>query len=151
MDKIKINESFDYTIGIDCGVNTGFAVWSIERKDFLLVESMEIHKALFQVMDYLKREKKVKVFIEDARKWSGGIHKTKEEKASVAQGAGSVKRDAKIWEDFCNDLEIPFSLLRPNNRITKLTKEQFKAITGWTGRTNNHARDAGMLVFQRNR
>ena len=147
MDKIKINESFDYTIGIDCGVNTGFAVWSIERKDFLLVESMEIHKALFQVMDYIKREKKVKVFIEDARlrKWFGSNSESKK------QGAGSVKRDSKIWEDFCKDMGIPFVLVNPKDNKTKLDSTKFKTYTGWTGRTNEHARDAGMLVFQRNR
>jgi len=31
--------------------------------------------------------------------------------------------------------------------MTKLTADQFKRITGWHGRTNEHGRDAAMLVF----
>ena len=33
--------------------------------------------------------------------------------------------------------------------MTKSKADTFKKLTGWTGRTNEHARDAAMLVFRR--
>ena len=33
--------------------------------------------------------------------------------------------------------------------MTKLSAEQFRRITGWTEQTNEHGRDAAMLVFGR--
>ena len=36
-----------------------------------------------------------------------------------------------------------------DNSIWKKKVEDFKRMTGWTGRTNEHARDAAMLVFKR--
>jgi hypothetical protein len=38
-------------------------------------------------------------------------------------------------------------MVRPKKSITKLDAETFKATTGWTERTNSHARDAAMLVW----
>jgi hypothetical protein len=66
------------------------------------------------------------------------------------QGAGSVKRDAKIWQDFCEDMDIPFEAVKPCAGATKRTTETFERLTGWKGRTSNHARDAAMLVFGMN-
>lgn len=65
------------------------------------------------------------------------------------QGAGSVKRDASIWEEFCTDYEIPFRALPPIKGGTKLQPDYFKALTGWKGKTSEHARDAAMIVFGR--
>ena len=132
-------------IGIDPGVNTGLAV----SKDGKLtrVDSVKIHEA----MEYLRmltlcvNQKTLKVFIEDARK-RGCDPKTA---AVKAQGAGSVKRDCKIWEDFLIDSGINFVLVPPQQNNTKLTADQFKKITKWQGRTNEHARDAAMLIFKR--
>ena len=81
---------------------------------------------------------------EDARlrKWIPQI-KGKE----VLQGVGSVKRDAGIWEDFLRDLGVPFEMVAPKNNITKLSADSFRKITGWQSKTNEHSRDAAMLVF----
>lgn len=37
----------------------------------------------------------------------------------------------------------------PKNNRTKLTAEQFNRLTGWTARTNEHSRDAAMLIWGR--
>jgi hypothetical protein len=34
----------------------------------------------------------------------------------------------------------------PKNNTTKISAEYFKAVTKWTARTNEHGRDAAMLV-----
>jgi hypothetical protein len=143
----KTTTNFKYAIGIDCGVNTGFAVWSVEGQCFRCVKTLKIHKALAEVASAFKNEKNIKVFIEDARlrKWFGTNSTAK------LQGAGSVKRDCKIWEDFCIDLGIPYYLVAPKDNMTKLDSEQFIKFTKWEGSTNEHSRDAGMMVFKRDR
>lgn len=142
----KTTTIFKYVIGIDCGVNTGFAVWSVDEQKFRCVKSLQIHKALSEVERAFKQEPNIKVFIEDARlrKWFGANSTAK------LQGAGSVKRDCKIWEDFCKDLGIPYVLVAPKDNMTKLNAVQFINITNYEGVTNEHSRDAAMMIFQRN-
>jgi hypothetical protein len=64
-----------------------------------------------------------------------------------AQGAGSVKRDAVIWNDFLEDLAIPFEMVRPRKQFTKLPADKFAMITKFKGITNSHGRDAAMLIY----
>lgn len=134
-------------IGIDTGVHTGFAVYDTDLKALIYVKEYPIHRA----MDIVKRLSddgtEIKVRFEDARKrtWFG-CHTAKEDRARL-QGAGSVKRDCQIWEDYLTDLRIPFEKVAPKNNATKLTAEQFRRITGYEGKTNEHGRDAAMLVY----
>jgi len=140
-------------IGIDPGVNTGYAEWSVKQQKFLAVDSGTLNKVLvrlYRLEDYRKNVDQkafIHVFMEDARqrKWYGT---TAQNDRARLQGAGSIKRDCQIIEDACKDWGIPITLVAPKNNVTKLSAEQFKKLTGWQGRTNEHARDAAMLVFQ---
>ena len=135
-------------IGIDPGTSTGLAVWNSTQKELSLMETLPIHRAL-------KRVKKIyddncglfdiMVIFEDARQrtWFG---KDKNTNAKL-QGAGSIKRDCSIWEDFLTDYEIPFRAVPPQKGCTKWNDKYFKMVTGWKGKTSNHSRDAAMLVF----
>lgn len=136
-------------IGIDTGVNTGVAMWN--EGAFRFIKTMQLHQALAYVhytFDINDR-KGVTVVFEDARlrKWYGTY--TAKQDRDKLQGAGSVKRDCKIWEEALCDWGIPFVRLAPKNNLTKLSAEQFQRITGWKGKTNEHGRDAAMLVFGR--
>ena len=64
-------------------------------------------------------------------------------------GAGSVKRDSAIWREFCSFWGIPYVAVAPRAGMTKWDAKYFAKVTGWTGRTSEHARDAALLVFQR--
>ena len=129
-------------IGIDAGVSTGIAIWDADKKKFECIGSMMIHKAMEAILLYSPN---VKVFVEDARqrKWFGKSGREK------LQGAGSVKRDCKIWEDFLTDRNIDFEMVAPKNNKTKMDSSTFKKVTGWQHQTNVHGRDAAMLVFGR--
>ncbi|WP_179989829.1 hypothetical protein [Acinetobacter sp. YH1901141] len=135
-------------IGIDTGVHTGFAV-AIDHGnggELEQVTCLTITQAMHQVNELIIQHGKgsLQLIIEDARQrtwFTGGREK--------AQGVGSVKRDAQIWEDWCNENQINFKMIHPKNNSTKYKADTFKKITGWTGRTNEHARDAAMLVFRR--
>lgn len=136
-------------IGIDTGVNTGFAV--VRNVKLESVECLQIHQALERVKGFLEAGEDVKVFVEDARqrKWIPS-----QRGREVLQGVGSVKRDALIWEDFLKDLvnqygeaRVSFRMMPPKSNKTKLDAATFKRLTGWEGRTNEHGRDAAMLVY----
>ena len=135
-------------IGIDTGVHTGFAVAFDhgEGGELQKVQSLSITQAMQCVLEYEDEHdlKDIMLYIEDARKrtwFTGGREK--------AQGVGSVKRDAQIWEDWCKEQGINFKLIHPAANATKKKVEDFTRMTGWTGRTNEHGRDAAMLVFKR--
>lgn len=132
-------------IGIDPGTHTGFAVWDGSR--FIELMTIPIHTAMWKVWDYDNRHpNEVEVVFEDARQrtWFGEGNTN-----AKLQGAGSVKRDCSIWEDFCTDYEIPFRAVPPVKGATKVSPEYFKMIANWTARTSQHSRDAGMLVIGR--
>lgn len=132
-------------IGIDTGVNTGIAIWESKTKQFISIESVKIHEAMATVNHCVTTFANggIVVRVEDARKrkWFGETGKEK------AQGVGSIKRDAVIWEDFLTGLGCEFQLVAPKNNKTKLSAVQFKQYTSWVGKTNEHGRDAAMLVY----
>ena len=138
-------------IGIDTGTHTGLAVWDTSAQRFLEVTSLPIHAALLRVKELAERlahnGNGIEVVFEDARlrTWYGTQTAAKDR--ARLQGAGSVKRDCTIWEDALTDWGIPFRKVAPKNNLTKMRAEYFAFITGWKGRTNEHARDAAMLVW----
>lgn len=136
-------------IGIDPGTNTGYAVWDKVGRRLEAVETMTITKAMERVMAHVDMCKAfggyVVVFFEDARKrsWFGRAGREK------LQGAGSVKRDCAIWQTFCEEIGVEYRMISPKNNTTKLTAAQFKVLTGWEAKTNEHSRDAAMLIYGR--
>ncbi|TGN00396.1 hypothetical protein EHR03_13040 [Leptospira mayottensis] len=134
-------------IGIDPGTKTGFAVWDREVRELIHVATYSLLKAQDEVKAYFKKGKSLCLIIEDARKrkWFGNNAEAKR------QGAGSVKRDCKIWQEFCEQEGIYYRLVHPQRGATKLKAVEFQALTGWTKRTTEHARDAAMLVAGRGR
>ena len=141
-------------IGIDPGTYTGVAVWDSKEGKFLSLETLPIHRALESVRAWSRGQwfkdkfynTEIQVVFEDARqrKWFGHG-----DTSAKAQGAGSVKRDCSIWEDFCKDYGIPFRAIPPVKGATKVTPEYFKLISHYQGRTSEHSRDAAMLVIGR--
>lgn len=138
-----------YCIGIDTGVRTGYALWDLESRELWDVDTLTVTQALFRVKA-VSEAYRVKVFFEDARqrRWIPDTHDLRREMGR-RQGAGSVKRDCQIWEDFCKENGIPYEAVAPQRNRTKLSAEAFASLTGWKGRTSVHARDAAMLVFGR--
>ena len=135
---------FDFYIGIDPGVNTGIARWNRVERKFEQIYTASI----VQVMDDVKAmmffgQDKFLFRIEDARKrkWFGNSGREQ------LQGAGSIKRDCQIWEEFLNHCKANYEFVAPKNNKTKLDSKRFKQLTKWEKQTNEHSRDAAMLVF----
>lgn len=135
-------------IGIDPGVNTGLAIWDGQHQEFIELSTIPIHRALFKVQKFYQDNKglfDMKVIFEDA--WQRKGYYEEKYTNAKAQGAGSVKRDCTIWKDFLTDMGIPYWAKPPQKGMTKVDSEWFRMVTGWKGRTSNHARDAAMLVL----
>jgi hypothetical protein len=112
-------------IGIDCGVNTGIAIWNRIKGEFVSIETCSITQALFSVKGIV--DQCVITFpvliVEDPSVW--------------------------FWKQLCIELSLEMIAVPVHKRRnTKLTPDAFASLTGWKGRTSNHARDAAMLVFK---
>lgn len=139
-------------IGIDPGKHTGIALWDGTR--FVDVQTVPIHRALQMVEGFAEvaaaNAYGLRVIFEDARKrkWLPRERNASEYRGRL-MGAGSVERDCTIWEDFLKDRGIEYIAQPPQKGMTKHSPETFARLTGWKGRTSNHARDAAMLVWGR--
>ena len=151
--EIRHRSSYDFAIGIDTGVHTGYAEWDCKEKKFKNIKTMKIHEAIFHVREKIiawkRRGVKFVIRVEDARqrKWYDDKYDKFGKKINRQQGAGSVKRDSSIWDDFLNDEKVNYEMVAPKNNSTKKTGDEFSAITNYVGRTSEHGRDAAMLVI----
>lgn len=141
------NSELLVVIGIDPGTKTGLAVYGYNSKQLLTVSTLKIHEA-FEVVKSQNTTAtavggKILVRVEDARKRKryGANSNAK------MQGAGAIKIQCKQWEEFLKAEGISYELVAPQSIRTKVDAVRFKQITGWTERTSNHGRDAGMLVY----
>ena len=131
-------------VGIDPGVKTGFAVWSRAEQRLTAVETLGITQAMTRIREMADAETLHSVRFEDARlrTWFGARGR------EALQGAGSIKRDCSIWQEFLQGLVgVPFLPVSPQAKGAKLDAAAFKRLTSWQGRTSEHGRDAAMLVW----
>lgn len=139
---MRINEFPEHIlIGIDPGTQTGLSAYDPDKQELIFVKSGSLIEMYHELMEW--EEVVGRIRIEDARKrkWFGNRSKFKQ------QGAGSIKRDCKIWEEICQFHELPYEMVHPVRGGTKMNAEVFEKITGWEGQTNEHKRDSAMLVF----
>lgn len=144
-----------HLVGIDPGKHTGVAIWNTETQSFDGIYTMQIHEALVMLHDltlhrWLDYDQRCRVYFEDARqrRWLPKDATSSEYRGHL-MGAGSVKRDSVIWQDALTDWGIPFEMVPPRAGATKWDADTFARITGYKGRTSNHARDAALLVYGR--
>lgn len=137
-------KKYKYLIGIDPGVQTGITIYCRTSKKIRHISTVKIHAAM-KAVEFWHGTNRGEVFIriEDARKrkWFGNAGREQ------LQGAGSIKRDCSIWEDFCEFIGIDFEMVAPKNNNTKMKADYFKKLTGYQGATSEHARDSAALVF----
>lgn len=128
-------------IGLDPGTHTGIAV--VKSGTLIKCSTMKIHEAMDEIkyaneMNGIAYE--LHIVVEDARKRSG--------KPEAAQGAGAIKRECTIWEDFLTDLKISFKMVPPRKNGTRFRDQIFKAsFPYWTKRTSEHSRSAANLLI----
>jgi hypothetical protein len=131
-------------VGVDPGVSTGLALWDRLRQKLVSVDTVMIHEAWQAVLSLHLAGALHSVTFEDARLRTGYFGKNAKAKQ---QGAGSVKRDCKAWADFLGAHGIAYRAVSPQAKGAKVDAATFAKLSGYQGKTNEHGRDAGMLVI----
>lgn len=130
-------------IGIDPGAHTGIAV----AKDGVLwkLETIQPH----EIADYLTKAMPSNVVFEDSRKQSHVWMATANRAVSLkmARNLGQVDAWCSLIESACAQYAIPCHGVSPKAKGAKVTAATLKRLTGWDGRSNQHERDAAMLVI----
>ena len=147
----RLEDMAKYLIGLDPGTNTGLAIWDAIERRFVRLETLGIVTAMAELVQFLRYHGAMTdcaFYIEDARQrqWLPRERNLSEYRGKL-MGAGSVKRDCAIWEEFAIYYGIPLNLVPPRKGLTKWDADTFNKMTGWKGRTSNHARDAALLVW----
>lgn len=140
--------SLRYVIGIDPGVQTGFAVWDRQARRFVEIDSTDFW-GVFERMQKISASE-VKIIVEIAstaplfwqRKESAQNDHTL---ARKARNVGQVTREASLLVEGLRRLGYRVVEVKPQG---KKNQEEFKRITGWPKRTNQHERDSAMLAYQ---
>lgn len=123
-------------IGIDPGVHTGLAV--AEDGKLVRLETLNFWKVYHIVCGLIDEHGSLRVAIEvpsTKANWHG---------PTAAHNVGRVCREAELLAD---GLELAGAQVQRVHPPGKVNAATFARITGWTGRTNEHQRDAGMLAI----
>jgi len=133
-------------IGIDPGIVSGYAEWDPKRKTLNDIDSFKLH-GLFTRLGMMTEIFDLKVFIENPNTWVQ-FRNTKPN-PHQQQGAGGVKQTYKHIVEFLTDYKIEFVPTRLQGNMKKVKADYFKTLTGYQHKTNEHARDAAMLIFNK--
>lgn len=131
-------------IGIDPGVITGYA--SIVDGKYLNIRQGSIITIMRDITTDLSAgiwDIRLHVENPNMRKYFGD---TKRERL---QGAGSIKRDYKIWTEFAAEYNIAIFPISPQSVGSNFDNETiFHAATGYPKKCGKHARDAAKIIFK---
>jgi hypothetical protein len=139
----------DIVIGIDPGVETGYAVWCRSRKQFLELVTLTFWTAYDRVTALSPTD--VEIFIENPDSKRSMYERTEmvqeqRKRERMATNIGSNRREASLLIERLRALGYTVTAVRPMT-ARKWTAEQFTRYTRHQGRTSQHVRDAGRLVF----
>jgi predicted RNase H-like nuclease (RuvC/YqgF family) len=123
-------------IGIDPGVHTGFAV--AEDGKLTRLETLDFWKVYHIVSGLIDEHGSLCVIIE--------VPKTKANwhNPAAAHNVGRVCREAELLACGLELIGAQVERVHPKGKVDAVA---FARITKWKGRTNEHQRDAGMLVI----
>jgi hypothetical protein len=143
---------YSIVVGIDPGTHTGMTAYNCDKKEFIFCETLSIHNAIFKLqslVDCAYFPKGMLIIVEDSRHISGGPEKK--------LGAGSIRRDCSIWEDFLTDFikvsgkDLNFIFIRPSNNIyLKMDSDKWRMMAKYNAPKlpSEHARDSATYLFK---
>lgn len=139
-------------IGIDPGTDTGFAMADADTGQLFSIETVTFWEA-FDRIRHLQAHVEtevVEIVIEVPPTKHVWQKSARELRALQRQSVdvGSVIREAQLLALGLERLGLPVKRVAPRG---KQPADKFAAFTGWDARTNQHERDAALLVFRRPR
>lgn len=121
--------------GIDPGVDTGVAEYRNGKLTALFTVRPWKH-----LDGWLTPENSDFVAFEDSRQM-GMFRKL------GARQVGEIDAWCRMIEAICKERGVEYVAVSPKQKGKKVNAEMFREITGWTGRTNQHERDAAMVAW----
>lgn len=138
-------------IGIDPGVNTGFVVWDCEGQKFIELLTLDFWTAFDRMILWKRRceeaGRRLALVIENPNLNKPVFPRGNKlpVKLSIAQRVGMNKKEADLLIKAAERMGIYVRTIKPTKQ--KWNADTFRRVTGYEGRTNEHKRDAGRLVF----
>lgn len=142
-------------LGIDGGVTTGVALWSRKENKLVDVCSFSFWDAIryFDKIVKMADGMGVTAVVEDPRLIRPVFGKKsdfsrKQTYGKISQDVGAMKAYTALMVEWLHEKNIPTILVKPSQYTkTKLDAKTFKNMTKWDKKTNEHSRDAAMLVW----
>ena len=137
-------------IGIDPGKTTGMALW-VPGDKLLRLHSGSFWEIYYDVLQYDKEC--TVIVVEDPNKNRPVFPRhgaSKKEIIKIAQNVGMNKRDAQLLiEGFRLEGYTVVQVKPRGSKYSrgKMDAKQFSAMTGYKGSSNQHNRDAALLVY----
>ena len=129
-------------LGIDPGTQTGLAWFEDGRLvGTSTIAPLDLAQAIAKA-DMVIFENSILQSHVWARK--GATH---EEQKKIARNVGQVDQICVQIMQLCGRAGKPYHSVSPRAKGEKLNAENFEALTKWTRRTNQHERDAAMVVW----
>jgi hypothetical protein len=129
-------------LAIDPGANTGCAHFENGTlKDIFTTTP-------YQIFQYVQDKIYNRVILEDSTLISHVYTAPSVKgaaKLKIARNIGEVDGYCKMIVQACAEAGIPCLQISPKGKGAKLNATEFKQITGWEGKSNQHERDAAMV------
>ena len=138
------------TIGLDPGTagRVGFAV--SQGDQLLRVESLSFWEVIAAIASYPPSES-LTVRVEDARSlpiYQRNRRSNPRVMGTIGRGVGKIDATTALLIEWLQLHGYRVECVEPDRR-GKWDAETFRRVTGWQGRTNEHARDAGKMAWAR--
>jgi hypothetical protein len=132
-------------IGIDPGVVNGYSLYDTKEGKLCVVTSGKT----WQIITWLKIQQELSseiiVYIEDPTTWRP--FKGSKDQSHRLKAAGSVTARFRAILEYLEDNSINFVRVPIQGNAKKMSSDMFVKVTGWDGRTNEHGRDAALLIY----
>ncbi len=132
-------------LGIDPGAHTGLATFEDGQLTALdTIVPLQLERTIRAAMPD-------RVIYEDSRlqtrAWTAQSKAARGAALATARDLGQVDAWCHLILSICEELGIPCHGISPAAKGPKRDAANFAAYTGWTGRSNQHCRDAAMVAW----
>lgn len=137
-------------VGIDPGTVTGFAAYDVAERCLTAVTSASFFDVCAMLRALHEGEGVALCVVEDSRSlpiYARNRGARGQALAAIGRSVGVTDRDTGLWLDLCDRMGIPSRAATPGKR-RKWKAADLEQITGYEGRTNEHARDAARLAWE---
>jgi hypothetical protein len=135
-------------LGIDPGVNNGCALFIDGNLiNLLTLSTLDLIKKMYSSSENRFNA----IIIEDSRLQSHLFTDKKANTASrlkIARNVGQLDCICGIFQSLCLELGIDYIAISPKEKGKKLNADEFKKVTGWQGKSNQHERDSAMVAWK---